>query len=358
MSNKILYIGHYREGTGWGQASLDYIAAMDAVGIDLVVRPVIFTGNGEVPERVKELEQRDSLGATHVIQHVLPQYMDYNGQLKNIGLFVSETDSINTTGWPQHLKTMDDIWVPNNEMVGVCRRAGLRAPKVVPHACDPNRFNDVEPLDIAGDDFLFYFVGENIRRKRLAALLQAYYTSFTSHDDVTLLLKTSGEVSRIDDMVKKNLRLYPHESMYAKVAYITDRLTDEDLLRLHKRGDCFVTCTYGDAWCIPAFDAAAMGNWVISSNCGGMRDFLFGYDKGLLVDGHHRPVFGADVIFDDLNTGHENWFEVDLELVGHHMRQLYRIRSNSSDSNNEELIKNYSYEKIGKMILGNLECLN
>ena len=30
---KVLYIAHYKEGTGWSQAAIDYILAMDSVGI-------------------------------------------------------------------------------------------------------------------------------------------------------------------------------------------------------------------------------------------------------------------------------------------------------------------------------------
>ena len=33
---KVLYLGHYKEGTGWSQAAIDYILAMDSVGIDVV----------------------------------------------------------------------------------------------------------------------------------------------------------------------------------------------------------------------------------------------------------------------------------------------------------------------------------
>jgi len=32
---KVLYIGHYRDGTGWGNAAVNNILAMDAAGIDV-----------------------------------------------------------------------------------------------------------------------------------------------------------------------------------------------------------------------------------------------------------------------------------------------------------------------------------
>ena len=54
---KVLYIGCYREGTGWGQAAIDYILAMDSVGIDVVPRAVKLNNNQpELPQRILELE--------------------------------------------------------------------------------------------------------------------------------------------------------------------------------------------------------------------------------------------------------------------------------------------------------------
>ena len=54
---KVLYIAHYKEGTGWSQAAIDYILAMDSVGIDVACRNVSLTGaNAEVPKRLLELE--------------------------------------------------------------------------------------------------------------------------------------------------------------------------------------------------------------------------------------------------------------------------------------------------------------
>ena len=39
---KVLYIGHYKDGTGWGNAALNNILAMDAVGIDVVPRAITY----------------------------------------------------------------------------------------------------------------------------------------------------------------------------------------------------------------------------------------------------------------------------------------------------------------------------
>jgi len=37
---KVLYIGHYKDGTGWGNAAINNILALDAVGVKVVPRAI------------------------------------------------------------------------------------------------------------------------------------------------------------------------------------------------------------------------------------------------------------------------------------------------------------------------------
>ncbi len=92
---KVLYLGHYREGTGWSQAAIDYILALDSVGVDVACRPIkLNEKNPEIPSRIEQLEQKPIADSEVCIQHVLPHLMDYNGKMKNIGLFVILFDTL------------------------------------------------------------------------------------------------------------------------------------------------------------------------------------------------------------------------------------------------------------------------
>lgn len=360
MAKKILYIGHYREGTGWSRAAIDYILALDAAGVDVVCRPVKLNDKQpELPQRILELEQKSSKNSTHCIQHVLPHYMDYNGKMHNIGLFVTETDSIAWTGWPSRLKTMDEIWVPNSEMLEMCNKEVGVNTRVVPHACDVSKYDKEYPsfdLSIMEDRHLFYFVGEFNRRKRISALIQAYNLAFDRNDNVGLVIKVNKpgmsdeelfhQMSETDRIVKEKLRLYPNDSYYPPVYFITSRLTDDQMGGLHQRCNTFVTLSFGEAWCIPAFDALGYGNNVISSNCGGMRDFLSGAKGCYRVKGTWEPVFGADMILGDLNTGRENWFSVDTNCAIDCMRNSYLDKPDLSRPN-KDIVNKYSYKNIG-----------
>ena len=181
---KVLYIGHYKEGTGWGHAAADYILAMDSVGIDVVCRSINLSGKqAEIPKRIEELEQKSIKGCDICIQHVLPHYMDYNGRFKkNIGLYATETDSFDRTTWAERINLMDEAWVINQQMVDASIRSGVTIPiKIIPHASDTDKFNkaytkfEIPQID---NTFVFYFVGELIRRKNLVALLKAFHIEF------------------------------------------------------------------------------------------------------------------------------------------------------------------------------------
>ena len=37
---KVLYIGNYRDGTGWANACINNILALDSVGVDVVPRAI------------------------------------------------------------------------------------------------------------------------------------------------------------------------------------------------------------------------------------------------------------------------------------------------------------------------------
>jgi len=362
---KVLYIGHYKEGSGWSQAAQDYILALDSVGVDVVPRPVKLHNNWpEIPERITELEQKSSKGAGICIQHVLPHFMDFNGGFKkNIGLFVTETSSIKYSGWPSRLNTMDELWVPNNEMVDVCINSDVKniPVKIVPHAANMERFDTiVKQLDIpeAKGKFVFYFIGEYNRRKRMSALIQAYIKTFSIHDDVLLVLKTNKPDMDAEELaqvvanevqtLQEHSRKFSNSNMHAPVSIVTNRLSDEEIMQLHTLGDCFVVSSFGEAWCIPAFDAMAMGNLVVSSDIGGMRDFL--ENNGLMVDGQLEPVINPDAIFDDMLTCREEWFQCSVSHLAEQMNTAFTMSKKERKvitTLGKKQAKKYSYKVIG-----------
>ena len=301
----VLYIGNYRDGTGYGQAAEDYILSLNSVGVDVVCRPLKLNDVDYAPNPiVSKLESKSSKNCDVVIQHMLPIHMQYNGDFDyNIGLFAYETSNFKMSGWKNYLNLMDANVVINKQMIDSCLSSGVNTPlHVVPHARDFSRYIEkYEKLEtitsqVSDSDFIFYTIGETTKRKNFSALLKAYFTEFSESEPVCLLVKTNNSTYEFYDYCGKILDGLCIKNP-PKVVTITERMSNEDINRLHYTCNAFVQPSYGEAWGIPAFDAMAFGKTPIVTNCTGYLEYI---DESVLKD--FEKETGIKVVY-ELTSG-------------------------------------------------------
>lgn len=374
---KVLWVGCYRDGTGYAQASIDYVLALDAAGVDVVCRPLkLNDARPELPPRILELEAKSGAACTHVVQHTLPTFFDYNGRFqKNVGLFASETTHFRSSGWADRVNTMDECWVINRQSAEAARASGVTVPvRVVPHASDVGRFGaEYETLDClspwkARGDFLFYTVGEMVRRKNLGALLRAFHTEFDPDEPVQLVVKTSrpglGEAELRQQLtaycvdVKRGLRLHGGDpAAFKEEIVVLGRLTSDEMMQLHATCDCFVSASHGEAWNLAGYDSMGMGRTPILPRFGGHVDYLSDRE-GWLVDCHVEPVFGVDDSVPDLYSGDEEWASVDILHLRSCMRRAFAdsgLRKEKAEAGRLRAL-DFNYLTVGNIMKGALEC--
>lgn len=382
---KVAYLSVYRDGTGYANAAIRNMLAMEAGGIDLVARAIGLSQskNHAIAKSVEHLEEKDTDGVDVVFQHILPHMFEYKAGVKNIGFFTWETTHFRRSNWTYCCNIMDEIWVPSIQNAQAVRDSNVTVPvKVFPHSCDTTRFGDKpEPLNIPilQDKCVFYVVGEMTRRKNIVAVLRAFYSAFSLRDDVALVIKTNvpgkspdeaTEILRktIED-IKKSMHTYVKHPYYPPVICITDFLPDEKLDQLHTACDVFVLASHGEAWGIPAHDAMGFGNPVILSNWGSFPELTYtqaskywipdtrrfewpgDIDCGWLVKGQLTPCFGHVDSFPDLYTGDESWFDPDICHLTECMKQAYKEWQNGSLGKRGLAAKRraieFSYDKVG-----------
>jgi glycosyltransferase involved in cell wall biosynthesis len=210
-------------------------------------------------------------------------------------------------------------------------------------------------------------VGEFVRRKNFGALVKAFCLEFEQDEPVQLVLKTSvpglgppeaaQRVRQFCCDVQKGLRLWGREQSEGddRIKVVTDRLSDDDLLKLHAACDCFVCPSYGEAWCYPAMDAMAMGKTPICTGWSGFTSYLSGAE-GWLVDYRLEPCFGAHDACTGLYAGSENWASVDVNYLRRCMRAAFsqeRARKEKSQAGVRRAY-DFSYEVVGRRLLGAL----
>lgn len=364
----ILFVGPYRQADGWGEAAKHYIKALSHVG-ELAIRP-IYLGSSycELDEDLLEYEFNDLRDYDVIVQNCLPHFSDYNGNYKNILLCHIETSHLEYTSWPSRANLMDEIWVPSQANKNSLVVSGVKEEKikVVPIPADTKRFSEKhEPFKIPSvqeEDFVFYFVGEYIQRKNLVALITAFHSEFEFNENVKLVIKTnktglnpdqlSDEVSQKIMNVKSRLRMYPEIGDYKSDILITSYLPENQLMSLHAACDCFVMPSHGESWCIPAFDAMAMGNPVISPKNTGMEDFI--KDTGWVTKSYPIPTMTKEAPLSDIYTAREKWQQVDIEDLKRCMREAYEDKEGYSKKSQDgiEKAKEYSYESVAEKIKG------
>ena len=88
---KVLYIGNYNDGSGWGNAVM-------VEGVKVYPKSITFNGNYETKDEsmlLLEFKHGDLDCSPDVcIQHTLPHLYSYDSRYKNIGVFYFEANSV------------------------------------------------------------------------------------------------------------------------------------------------------------------------------------------------------------------------------------------------------------------------
>ena len=368
---KVLYISNYQEASGYSTAARDYILALDSVGVDVVPRRLHITGSEHpVPEKILELEKKSDKKPNVIIQHSLPHAFHWTPKAKCVGMFAWETSDFNGSSWSRYLNQMDEVWVFNRQMVQACQRSHVTKPiRVIPHAVDTFKFQKSYPkLELPSKDFLFYFIGESIKRKNLPAFVQAFHTEFDPREPVSIVIKTNvpgmspsdgynfiaGKCNEIKHGIKKFWSI----DKYKPEMIITDNMSEDKMNALHRSCNCLVAPSYGEAWCLPALDAMGHGNPVIVSDNTGFKDYVDN-GCGILVKCREVPVFGMVQSLQDLYTSDETWWEPDILDLQVAMRGMYEDSAVRKQMGLKGLNKafQFSHQAVGRKMKKALEEL-
>lgn len=362
---KTLFIGHYKEGSGWSNASINSLLAMDKVDLDVVARNIKLTNSQhKIDHKIMMMENRDLSNIDICVQNVLPHHIVATNKFKkNIAYFVGESNTLKYNSWLYYLKLVDEVWVPNNTLKNSLQKDGIQNVKMVPYAFNLEKYSTKPEGKInfkQGNTFKFYYVGELNDRKNIESIIRCFHSEFDRYEPVSLILKLKKfgannedlrkHVENMCDVIKKELRIYNSVDDYREEIIITEDLTDEQIKALHLSCDCFVCPTHGEGWSIPSFEAMCYGKTPICSNEGGPKEYIDPNNKntGSLIDGVYDVCNHTDPAFSHIFTGKEEWFHPSESEIKKAMRYYYEHRNQSNDG--LECGKKFSYENVGELI--------
>lgn len=244
--------------------------------------------------------------------------------------------------WVDILNRYDQIIVPSTHDAKVFRRSGVAPPvESVPHIARPVAAIRGETFAAIGERFLFYTIGTWGTRKAMPEVVRAFLDAFTDTDDVALVIKTNPEDEVALERARRGRETDP--SRYAGTSWwtlarllaaypsappihlVTREVPRSVIDELHTRGDCFLSLSRGEGWCLPAFEAAGCGNPVIITGWGGHLDYLpAGYPY--LVDYELVPTTEDEPDAWFPSAPDLCWARADLRHASRLLRHIYELR--------------------------------
>lgn len=221
---------------------------------------------------------------------------------------------------------VDELWVPSQFVRKCFVNSGVSESKVVviPNGINPDQFRpNVEPLELRTSKvFKFLFVGGTIGRKGIDVLLNTYVSSFSSKDDVCLVIKDMGSKSFYKGQTLESaVRKIQSNPQAPEILYRSDDMAPDELPSLYRACDCLVHPYRGEGFGLPVLEAMACGLPVIVTAGGATDDFAT--DEFALRIPAVRKSIGTKV--DQYELAGEGWLlEPDPVALADRMREVVR----------------------------------
>lgn len=341
----VKYIGPAKDFSGYGEAVRHDIAALIAAGIEVTT---------EIPKYTLEISDFGELGdiATSrenklieykaIILHLTPNvYRRYMEPGKyHIGRVFWETDKL-PDEFAVNCRLMNEIWTGSQANADAIKKAGIDVPVyIIPEAIDTSLNTDtIKPYIVENDVFnmgyKFYSMFEWTERKNPAALLSAYFQEFKPTENVSLTIKTyidnftpdkKQEIRQYIRGIKQQLGMTEIPKLYVWMN-LMDR---SQVYRFHKTFDCFVSAHRGEGWGIPQMEAMLLNKPVISTNYGGIHEYLTRYDTALLVKYDMIPLRG-NTRNKEWYCEDQNWADINVPELRQFMRATFGNQKDALD---------------------------
>jgi len=229
------------------------------------------------------------------------------------------------------LSRVAECWVPCHANARMLASSGVPQEKifVVPHPYDPS--DPILKLRRRKADASwkkFYSIGRWEPRKGYAELVGAFLMEFTPKDNAILTIKYTGgkwpgyktpeevmAASAVDPYFKA--RGWTPEKIRERVKLIEGRFPRQAILELHYRNNIYVSSSHGEAWNLPAFEAALAGNNVCYVPSGGVEDYL-GNGHSVVAPRGLEPVprsYGWEP--------NAEWVRYDLSALGSALKRAW-----------------------------------
>jgi len=277
-------------------------------------------------------------------------YEEYNSKIK-IAYTVWESTELPENFFNQLLK-FDYLWVVTEWHREMAMKQGYPNHRifVVNEGVNKEFFDGLErnePEEYRNNRFKFIFFGRWDYRKSVPEIIDSFIKAFPNNEPIDLILSADNPYS-VDGMnsTEERLSFYGFNDPRIKVKHFVSR---DEYISYIKKGNVLVTCARSEGWNIPLIETMAAGTPTIYSNWGAQLEFASGKGSPVRIKEELPASIGADLGFAGRTPG--LYAEPDYDNLIEVLRDCYfnyESKKISAEEKAKEIIKNYSWENIGK----------
>lgn len=360
----ICYEGPLKDYSGYGEANRHAAAALDAAGVDICCKLVKYTSEpsnfGTIGQIVDGLLEKKGEYRIKIIHTTPDEYKRLIEPGKyHIGHFFWETSKVPEV-YVDGLNLMREIWTGSEANKQAMIDSGVTRPiYIYPQAIETDRAwpKQYEIPDF--DGFLFYSIFEWTDRKNPLGLIRAYYEEFGHRDNVGLLIKTYMRSftftakNKIRDQIN-TIKTEFGENLPPIFLYL-DLMDRNQIMRLHKTGQCYVSPHRGEGWGIPIAEAMLAGNMPIVTGYGGISEYLDS-DTSIVLPYTMQPLKGMDQA-SYLYDSSQEWADPDIKDIRKAMREAYDDKDATATKGRKAqtwISTNFNLKVVGKAMADRL----
>jgi glycosyltransferase involved in cell wall biosynthesis len=276
-------------------------------------------------QRIVERIRKPLSGATDVhVRHYWPP--DFNPPAEGRWVMIQPWEYGRLpAAWVEPMSTLvDEVWVYSRHLQKTYIASGVPSDlvKIVPAGVNSAQFHPAAPKYNINSEkkFKFLFVGVAIWRKGIDLLLDAYRQTFSSKDDVVLIIKDlPANVFYVDQGAGKIIRQMQNDPGAPEIVHIEKPLETQEIPGLYSACDCLVHPYRAEGFALPVIEAMACGTPVITT-AGGSTDDFCSPDGAFLIPAERVEFKPSDI---ELASGGGWVLEPDFQVLKDHMVRVF-----------------------------------
>jgi glycosyltransferase involved in cell wall biosynthesis len=366
----IKYCGPALDYSGYAEANRNDIASIMTAGIgvtiELTKHCLEIADFGLLGKKIQSAVDSQipyDIKIIHTTPNIFNRYLEPGKY--HIGRVIWETDKL-PPDFAVGAQMMDEIWTASEYNKQAIINAGVTKPiYVIPEAIDINP-PAINPSKTNYDDyFKFYSIFEWTERKNPVALLKAFWEEFKQDEKVCLVLKTyldNFTQERRNDVKHyiRNIKKQILEGKEGPPVFVCNFLMSRNqIYRFHNAHDCLVSTHRGEGWGVPQMEAMLLSKPIISTNCGGIHEYLKDKEDAFLIDHKLIPIV-ENSRNQQWYRQDQNWADVDINKLKAAMRYVYENQGRAGEIGEaaQKTIKaSFSHEVVGKKMQKRLKVI-